>query len=70
MNTGEHRKVLPLDTVRFEMAPRRRCVWQGRPIQNGIEARRSGAVEGVGDGRRPGPVQIDDRGRRGPFSGL
>ena len=31
---------------------------------------RSGAAEGVGDGRRPAPVQIDHSGRRGPFSGL
>ena len=31
---------------------------------------RSGAAEGVGDGRRPAPVQIDHGGRRGPFSGL
>jgi hypothetical protein len=25
---------------------------------------------GVGDGRRPAPVQVDHGGRRGPFSGL
>ena len=31
---------------------------------------RSGAAEGVGDARRPAPVQIDHGGRRGPFSGL
>ena len=31
---------------------------------------RSGAAEGVGEGRRPTPVQIDHGGRRGPFSGL
>ena len=30
---------------------------------------RSGAAEGVGDGRRPAPVQIDHSRRRGPFSG-
>ena len=36
----------------------------------GTEAGRSGAVEGVGEGRRPAPVQIDDSGRREPFSGL
>jgi hypothetical protein len=29
----------------------------------------SGAAEGVGDARRPAPVQIDHSGRRGPFSG-
>jgi hypothetical protein len=32
--------------------------------------KRSGAAEGVGDGRRPAPVQIDHSGRRGPFSRL
>ena len=31
---------------------------------------RSGAAEGVGDAPRPAPVQIDHRGRRGPFSSL
>ena len=41
-----------------------------RSYVNGIDAKRSGAAEGVGEGRRPAPVQIDDSGRRGPFSGL
>jgi hypothetical protein len=46
-----------------------------RPVcQNGIDAqpltKRSGAAEGVGDGRRPAPTQVDHSGRRGPFSGL
>ena len=39
-------------------------------ISTALTPRRSGAAEGVGDGRRPAPVQIDDSGRRGPFSGL
>jgi hypothetical protein len=30
----------------------------------------SGAAKGVGDGRRPAPIQIDHSRRRGPFSGL
>ena len=41
-----------------------------RPYVAGIEAKRSGAAEGVGDGPRPAPVQIDHSGRRAPFSGL
>jgi hypothetical protein len=32
--------------------------------------KRSGAAEGVGDGRLPLPVQVDHSRRRGPFSGL
>ena len=43
---------------------------QARVGIGGTEAGRSGAVEGVGAGRRPAPVQIDDSGRREPFSGL
>ena len=39
-------------------------------MSTALMPRRSGAAEGVGDGRRPAPVQIDDSGRRGPFSGL
>ena len=35
-----------------------------------LTPKRSGAAEGVGDGRCPAPVQIDHGGRRGPFSGL
>jgi hypothetical protein len=33
-----------------------------------LTLKRSGAAEGVGEGRRPAPVQVDDSGRRGPFS--
>jgi len=38
--------------------------------QRRLMPERSGAAEGVGDGRRPAPVQIDHSRRRGPFSGL
>ena len=47
----------------------RRSSASPRSYVNGIDAERSGA-EGVRDGRRPARVQIDDSGRRGPFSGL
>ncbi len=39
-------------------------------MSSALTPKRSSAAEGVGDGRRPAPVQIDDSGRRGPFSGL
>ena len=39
-------------------------------MSTGLTPERSGAAEGVRDGRRPARVQIDDSGRRGPFSGL
>ena len=39
-------------------------------VSTASRPRRSGAVEGVGAGRRPAPVQIGDSGRRGPFCGL
>jgi hypothetical protein len=35
-----------------------------------LKPERLGAAKGVGEGRCPAPVQIDDRGRCGPFSGL
>jgi len=38
--------------------------------QRRLMPKRSGAAEGVGDARRPAPVQIDHSGRRGPVSGL
>ena len=41
-----------------------------RSCVNPLTPERSGAAEGVRDGRRPARVQIDDSGRRGPFSGL
>jgi len=37
---------------------------------SGADGRTFSAGEGVGEGRRPASVQIDDGGRRGPFSGL
>ncbi len=39
-------------------------------VSTALRPRRSGTAQGVGAGRRPRPVQIDDSGRRGPFSGL
>ena len=38
--------------------------------QRRLMPKRSAAAEGVGDARRPAPVQIDHSGRRGPFPGL
>jgi hypothetical protein len=43
---------------------------RGSVYQRHLRPRRSGTAEGVGAGRRPGPVQIADSGRCGPFSGL
>jgi len=51
--------------LRSQVAKRRR----GR-ISTALRPRRAGAAEGVGTGRRPGPAQIGNSGRRGPFSGL
>ena len=48
----------------------RRPSTSARSYVHGIDALASGAAEGVGEGRRPAPVQIGDGGRRGPFSGL
>ena len=39
-------------------------------MSTALTPKRSGAAEGVGEGRRPTPVQIDDSGRRWPFSDL
>ena len=58
----------------FAAPVHRRSSASPRSYVNGIDAlsmpERSGAAEGVGEGRRPARVQIDDSGRRGPFSGL
>jgi len=48
----------------------RRPSTSARSYVHGIDALASGAAEGVGEGRRPAPVQIGDGRRRGPFSGL
>jgi hypothetical protein len=39
-------------------------------MSTALTPERSGATEGVRDGCRPAPVQIDDGGRRGPLTGL
>jgi hypothetical protein len=50
----------------------RRLTASARPPvgQLRLMPKRSGAAEGVGDGRRPTPVEVDHSRRRGPFSGL
>jgi hypothetical protein len=72
---GERDPTLPLDE--WQKRSRRRSAL---PFTDGqaqarvgmsaaLTPKRSGAAEGVGEGRRPAPVQIDDSGRRGPLSG-